>query len=112
MTAMWSPGTPLLYREITQGRIWTARPVTVVQDAADLVALCLHRGSRWRRCTPNAPDGDLVACKAGLQPWHLADVAWSFSDTLILSAPGAAHATHLMWDDDNDFSGWYVNLQE
>ena len=109
---MWSPGTPILYREITRGHIWTARPVTVAHDAPDLIALCLHRGTCWRRCTPSEPGGDLVACKAGLQPWHLAAVEWAFSNTLIVCTPGAAHATHLMWGDHGEFSGWYVNLQE
>ncbi len=90
----------------------SSRPVTVVQDAPEVIALWLHQGTRWQRCTPSAPDGDLVACKAGLAPWHLAPATWPFENTLLLMRPGDAHATHLMWDAAHAFQGWYINLQE
>lgn len=109
---VWSYGDPLVYRETVQGRVWTARPVTVVRDSPELVALCLHHTTRWQRCTPVEPGVELVRCKANLAPWRLQEALFEFGDTLILAAPGRAHATLLMWNPAHQFMGWYVNLQE
>ena len=37
----WPTGSQIVYREVWRGKVWTARPVTVVQDAPDLIALFL-----------------------------------------------------------------------
>src|SRR5207253_1810862 len=44
----WTPGAPVLLREVIRARIWTARPVTVVRDDRDLVALYLSPCARWK----------------------------------------------------------------
>lgn len=109
---MWSSGSQILYREVAHGKVWTARPVTVIQDAQDLVALLIGTGTHWKICAPVDPGADLLSCKANLRPWQLNDAVWSFGDTLVLISPGKRHAVYVMWDGQQEFVGWYVNLQE
>lgn len=106
----WNPGTPILYREVWRGRVWTARPVLVVQDTPDLVALYLRPATRWM-----VPAGNRQLYFSYLQAgsWPLVEVTWSYGDTLFLLHPGAAHAVHVMWQGPaREFAGCYVNLQE
>ncbi len=109
---MWSSGSQVLYREVAHGKVWTARPVTVIQDAQDLVALSFRNRTRWKVCAPSYAGTDLLHCKANLRPWQLNDVVWSRGDTVFLIIPGMAHAVHVQWDPQQRFVGWYVNLQE
>ena len=109
---MWSSGNQILYREVTHGKVWTARPVTVIQDTRDLIALCLHCNTSWKLCAPLDADTDLLQCKANLRPWKLIDAVWRYGNTVILISPGKAHAVHVMWDQQQKFVGWYINLQE
>jgi len=44
----WAAGHQVVYREVWRGKVWTARPVTVVQDTLDGVALYLRSGTRWK----------------------------------------------------------------
>ena len=109
---MWSSGSHALYREVAHGKVWTARPVTVIQDTHDLIALYLHNHTHWMVCTPPDAGIDLAHCKANLCQWHLKDEVWRYGDTVFLISPGRAHAVHVMWDQQRRFVGWYVNLQE
>jgi len=106
----WSAGSPIVYREVWQGKVWTARPVVVVRDTSQLIALYLPYGTRWR-----VPAGDRMAYFDYLRTghWTLTETTWLPGDTLLLIPPGEAHAVHAMWaPDDRRFVGWYVNLQE
>ena len=109
---MWSSGDQILYREVTHGKVWTARPVTVIQDTLDLLALYLHNNTPWKLCAPPDTETDLLHCKANLRPWKLIDAVWGYGDTVFLISPGRSHAVHVMWDRQQKFAGWYVNLQE
>ena len=109
---MWSKGSQILYREVTHGKVWTARPVTVIRDAPDLVALSFRCHTPWKVCAPCDAATDLLHCKANLRPWRLDDAVWARGDTVFLIAPGKAHAVHVQWDAQRQFVGWYVNMQE
>lgn len=109
---MWSTGTQIIYREVTHGKVWTVRPVTVIQDTSELIALYLKNGTHWKVCIPANGQTNLLHCKANLYSWILKDVVWSFGDTVFLISPDEAHAVHVMWDCQHAFVGWYVNLQE
>jgi hypothetical protein len=112
----WKPGSQIVYREVWRGRVWTARPVTVVQDAPDLIVLYLCSGARWK--FPAPVDGDeehphLFHYLLATESWRLIDLTWTWGDTLFLVRPGEAHAVHAMWrEPDRAFEGWYINLQE
>ncbi len=109
----WDKGSQIVYREIWRGNVWTARPVTVVRDTPELIALYLCAGTRWKVCTPPDASTDLLHCKLPTGTWQLADATWQWGDTLYLLPPGGAHAVHVMWGrEDRSFVGWYVNLQE
>ena len=109
---MWSSGSQILYREVTHGKVWTARPVTVIQDTHDLIALYFCNHTHWKVCAPSNAETDLLHCKANLHQWKLNDVVWSYGDTVFLLSPRIAHAVHVMWNPWQKFVGWYVNLQE
>jgi hypothetical protein len=108
----WSPGDHIVYREVTHGKVWTARPVTVIQDTPDLVALYFRNNTVWKVCTPPNAFTSLIQCKANLSEWDIVDATWQLGETLFLIVPGEAHATHLMRNAAGTFMGWYVNLQE
>lgn len=106
----WTAGSPIVYREVWQGKIWTARPVIVVQDRPDLIALYLPSGTHWKLPAGNR-EQYLHFLRTG--EWTLADATWLSGDTLFLLCPGNAHAVHVMWEPSKrEFVGWYINLQE
>ena len=105
-------GEIVVYREILNGRIWTARPVRVIQDTPALVALYLAHGTRWQCFNSLVPGAAALQCKAGRVPWQLKETVWNFGDIVLLCSSADAHATHVMWSLNGDFDGWYVNLQE
>lgn len=55
MMRPWAMGDRILIREVWRGRVWTARPVTVVQDTSDLIAFYMMPGTRYKH--PRATDG-------------------------------------------------------
>jgi hypothetical protein len=89
----------------------TAKPVTVVSDRPDLVALWIAPGTRWKR--PRRPDGRPVGVVDVLRDdWLLADAIWIGGGALILHTPGAAHALLGFWDESHEsIRSWYLNLQ-
>jgi len=103
-------GDPILLREIFRGRIWVARPATVVRDDSRLIAAYLAPGMRWKRPVDSAT-GERMRMPA--TSWRLQDAVWERSRWLQLFEPGVAHAIHLWWSvPEWRFAGWYVNLQE
>lgn len=109
-TLRWITGSQVAYREIWRGKVWTARPVIVVQDTSELVVLYLPVGTRWK-----LPAGKREQYFHYLQTgeWTLADAKWLPGDTLFLLPPNEAHAVHAMWEPESrEFAGWYINLQE
>jgi predicted RNA-binding protein associated with RNAse of E/G family len=105
----WRPGDRILLREVWDGRVWAARPVTVVADEPRLIVLYLAVGTAWKR--PVRFDGSPLRMPS--EPWRLRDDLWRDKHFLHLVTPGAAHASMPFWSDpDWTFGGWYVNLQE
>lgn len=107
----WSAGAPIMLREVRQGQIWSVRPVTVVRDTPELVALWMAPGTHWLQ--PQRPDGGSVGIVDVLRDsWVLAEAIWQGGGALILQIPTAAHALIGFWDDANQhLDSWYLNLQ-
>lgn len=104
----WRRGDRIVLREVCDGRVWTARPVRVVEDSAERQVLYLAPGTRWKR--PVGPDGSWLRLQ--VPPWHLVDTQWDPA-TLWVVDRGAPHAVLLFWEPGSwAFRGWYVNLQE
>jgi hypothetical protein len=108
----WERGSQVVYREVWQNKVWTARPVTVVQDTPDLIVLYICFGTCWK--IPERPAGfDDFAHFRLSGKWGFKDVIWKWGDALYWIEPGAAHAVHVMWSQSpREFVGWYVNMQE
>ena len=107
---LWSAGAPIVLREVRQGQTWSAKPVTVVQDSPELVALWMAPGTHWLR--PQRPDGGRVGVVDVLRDaWVLGDAIWQGGGVLILQIPTAAHALLGFWDANGPLASWYLNLQ-
>jgi uncharacterized protein len=103
---LFEPGQAVALREIWRGRVWSARPVTVVEDAEDQIMLFIPSEARWmapfrdgRRLKIQEPDFELVE-----QPYkaHVLSFAW----------PGSSAAVLLFYEEDWSPSHWYVNLED
>jgi hypothetical protein len=110
-------GGTIVVQELWHGEVWAARPMRVVHDEPELLALWFPRGTRWQ--APTAPPGrpvpaargeKLAGCLARRQ-WAFVEHAWDV-DTLCLLQPDAWHAVWISWLPDGRQWGWYVNLQE
>jgi hypothetical protein len=110
------PGKTVVVQEVWRDRIWGARPMRVVDDAAERAALWLPRGTRWMAPIDDPSrgwEGDrgerLAACAAS-GTWTHRELVWDV-DTLVLMEPGAWHAVWVSWLPSGEHWGWYVNLQ-
>lgn len=54
----WRPGSQIVMRETWRGQVWTARPVTVVQDTHELIALYMMPGTVYKH--PRILEADRV----------------------------------------------------
>ncbi len=112
----WERGEQILVEEIWNGKLWSLRPVRVVEDRGDLLVLWSPKGTI--RKVPVVPPSRLAAETRGerlmsclaREDWVFVDSAWDVS-TLWLIQPGAMHATWVSYLDDGTHWGWYINLQ-
>jgi hypothetical protein len=113
----WQRGDTVVVQDVWQGRLWTARPMTVVADGDEFVALWMPKGTRWQgsvvpptRPRPEERSERILSCLERCD-WVLEErelglpLLWHFG-------AGDCYATTLSWTDAGDFSGWYVNIQE
>ncbi len=107
MTRRWRPGDRVVLREVWRGRVWTGRPVTVVRDTPELVALHMPPGAVWKAA--RTPQGEPKRLPGG--DWILGD-AVRYGSALRLSQPGAAHSVEALFKENDDFVCWYINLEE
>jgi hypothetical protein len=110
-------GDQIVMQEVWRGRLWTARPATVVVDADDLLALWMPAGTAFK--APSNPGGrerkatprERMLDNLRFVDWNLRDVEAPHS-TLYLLIPGAWFAVWRSWVPDGTRLGWYVNFQE
>jgi hypothetical protein len=97
-------------REVLHGRVWTVRPVTVVQDRPDSIALAMQPGTVYKH--PRLLDRDEVPPLMVDAPWRLIDLPWTGGRALYLSRPGDDYMLIVFWQEDQaTLRSWYVNLQ-
>ena len=110
-----TPGELAVYHEIWRERVWAARPMRVVHDDDDRVALWFPEGTRYKRPIPpptriaNGDRGERLGSCLALCDWVFEDAEWD-SSTLVLMRPGEWHALWCSWRDGEHLP-WYVNLQ-
>ncbi|MFI0999049.1 DUF402 domain-containing protein [Streptomyces galbus] len=115
-TAFWEPGSHILwrYRENGGARIHIARPVTVVRDDEELLAVWLAPGTACIR--PALADGtplhqEPLATRYTKQRTVQPD-RWFGTGVLKLARPGEPWSVWLFWEPGWRFKNWYVNLEE
>lgn len=102
-------GTSVALREIWHGRVWSARPATVVADAEDLQMFYVPIGARWM--SPR-DEGGTVVLRARRDRWTLGESTWEDHHMLSFAWPGVGHAALLFFDRSWSPTTWYVNVQE
>jgi hypothetical protein len=112
-----APGEVIVQQEVWDGLVWAARPMVVVEDDGDFVALWFPKGTTWKRPIP-PPDhpavddrGARLASCLVRREWVFEDAEWEVA-TLVLMRAGEWSAVWVSWLDDGTQWGWYVNLQE
>ncbi|MFF4524482.1 cytidylyl-2-hydroxypropylphosphonate hydrolase [Streptomyces bluensis] len=112
----WAPGSQILwrYRENAGERFHIVRPVTVVRDDGELLAVWLAPGTECVR--PVLADGTPVHVEPlesrYTKPRTVQRDRWFGTGVLKLARPGEAWSVWLFWEPGWQFKNWYVNLEE
>ncbi|MFD4606542.1 MULTISPECIES: DUF402 domain-containing protein [unclassified Streptomyces] len=115
-TAPWTPGSQILwrYRENGGARFHIVRPVTVVRDDPELLAVWMAPGTECVR--PVLADGTPVhlepLASRYTKPRTVRRDRWSGTGVLKLARPGEPWSVWLFWEPGWRFKNWYVNLEE
>jgi len=107
----WEPGHHIIVRDVWQGAVLNARPVTVVEDAHALTAVHLAPGTV--HATPEftrREEGFELAARGDLAP--RGRKTWHTHHSLQLVRPGDPYGVMGFWREDLTFVCWYINLQE
>ncbi|MEV0096052.1 DUF402 domain-containing protein [Streptomyces sp. NPDC050738] len=111
----WAPGDHILwrYRGHASGDPHICRPVTVVQDTDDLLAVWMAPGTECVR--PVLADGTPVhrepLATRYTKPRTTERSQWFGMGVLKLARPGEPWSVWLFWDRGWRFKNWYVNLE-
>jgi hypothetical protein len=115
-THHWTPGDHILwrYRGNASDTLHICRPVTVVQDTADLLAVWVAPGTECVK--PVLADGTPVhrepLATRYTKPRTTVHEQWWGTGVLKLARPGEPWSVWLWWEQDWRFKSWYVNLEE
>lgn len=102
----WSPGDPIVLREIWRGRVFEARPATVVEDVPEQTTLVIPGGVS---CGVPVAEGG-AELRLPDRPWRLEVRRRGPEPILSFAWPNAAYSV-LRWPTDEGVPVWYVNLQ-
>ena len=105
--APYVPGDPVAIREIWNGRVWYARPATVVRDEPNLTML--HVPPRVVCQEPVAADGSLL--RIPTDEWSFTETERSERSMLSFAFPDTPYSVILGFDEHATLDLYYVNLQ-
>jgi hypothetical protein len=103
---VWQPGDAVLLRHVLHGSVRSVIPVTVAEDAGDLVTW-IAPGTPMVWADARDGEGRLTPHES----WGHERRAWSGDGVLSLTPAERRHAVWHFWASDGTFRGWYVNLQ-
>ncbi|MEV0926757.1 DUF402 domain-containing protein [Streptomyces spongiicola] len=112
----WAPGEQILWRYRGNGssEVHICRPVTVVRDTEELLAVWMAPGTECVK--PVLADGTPVheepLATRYTAPRTTVRARWSGTGVLKLARPGDAWSVWLFWEQGWRFRNWYVNLEE
>jgi hypothetical protein len=105
----WNRGAQIALHEHWNRKVWTVRPVTVVVDTPDMIALYMMPDTTYKH--PRAIDGSPVPHFLP-DEWVLIDTQLRGGGALNLAPPGQWYVIMgLLGDDNQRIERWYVNLQ-
>jgi uncharacterized protein len=104
---VFEPGEGIVLREVWRGRVFEARPTTVVRDDPDQLILLLPGGARCG--VPIGADG--LELRLPDRPWRLEIRPRGDRSILSFAWPATPYSV-LLWTTHDDRRVWYVNLQE
>jgi hypothetical protein len=112
----WAPGATVVEQGLYWGQIVTARPVTVVEDRPDLLALYSHPSTMFMSgATENRRSIDideLMDIYDPARPITLTERQQRHYHCITLNVPDARRSVFVLWGPDWDWYRWYVNIQE
>ncbi|MFE7773944.1 DUF402 domain-containing protein [Streptomyces sp. NPDC057445] len=112
----WAPGDHILwrYRGNASGHVHICRPVTVVEDTPELLAVWMAPGTECVK--PVLSDGSPVQqeplATRYTVPRTTVRSRWFGTGVLKLARPGEPWSVWLFWERGWQFKNWYVNLEE
>ncbi|WP_351226171.1 DUF402 domain-containing protein [Streptomyces sp. NPDC002133] len=112
----WAPGEHILwrYRGNASGDVHICRPVTVVEDTGELLAVWMAPGTECVK--PVLADGTPVQqeplATRYTTPRTTVRSRWFGTGVLKLARPGEPWSVWLFWERGWRFKNWYVNLEE
>ena len=116
--ARWRPGAQILQQEMWGERIGAIRPVTVVEDLPEHLALYSHPNTRMVSCGVENRRSIELSERIDLYLKMLEPGVGEFSEevspnhhVLTLTPAGSWHSIWLFWSADWRFRSWYVNFQ-
>jgi predicted RNA-binding protein associated with RNAse of E/G family len=112
----WFPGTVIVQEEHWRQKLVTVRPMTVVEDTPDVLALYTPAGAAFQLGTWEAPNRKHLSVEERLRVYlsdklRALEERTSRNHVLTLNVPGAWHSFKLFWDRDWTLLNWYVNLE-
>jgi hypothetical protein len=110
-TEPFAPGETVVVVEVMKAKVWTVRPVTVIKDSADEIALWLAPGTTT--LYPSGPQhGEHTVRQWIAGEWELINRTWGPPGKLRLTRPGDAFEVWASPGMQEDGTPWYVNLQD
>ena len=114
----WEPGAQILQQEMWGERIGAIRPVTVVEDLPERLALYSHpntrivsRGVEDRRSIELSERIDLYMKMLEPGIGEFSEQVSPNQHVLTLTPAGSWHSVWLFWTAEWRFRSWYVNFQ-
>ncbi|MDE2860264.1 MAG: DUF402 domain-containing protein [Chloroflexota bacterium] len=111
----WQPGTQILQQDMWGDQLLTVRPVTVVEDGEQYLALYTHPSAPYRSAATRSRHA--MSVRDRIDHWEqpvqtpLEERVSGPYHVLTLTPPGSWHSVWLFWDLDWEVHRWFVNLQ-
>jgi hypothetical protein len=113
---VWNAGETIVHQEVWRGRVWAARPLTVVRDEGDRLLLWIPQGT-VRKVPVTPPERvaparreDRIIASLHHGDWLYGEHVWDVS-TLWILHPDDWHAVWVSWLNGEHY-GWYINFQQ
>ncbi|MXY20929.1 MAG: DUF402 domain-containing protein [Dehalococcoidia bacterium] len=116
--SFWEPGTQILQQDLWGSRLVTSRPVTVVKDVSEYLALYTHPNAPYRSgvikdrySMPVSQRIDVYMEMLDPGTSHLEESVSGDYHVLTLTPPNSWHSVWLFWTSDWRLETYYVNFQ-